>query len=303
MALKAFTPPPEAKTYIATIRDRCHDLINCHIWTGIQSNNIDVWLQNFKTDEEKYFAACILDSLIYRSNAQTKALAFQLLFRSLPDLTRRANSPLGVINDWQARLQSNADPKIRLVTAMSKSHGTATSGFHVSRLMRQEMGVNSNWIIKPEEIKKCLNDGVEILVFIDDLLGTGQQFKEICDEEDLLDVISKNYVVFAPLVAHKVGIEKLKTKCASLHVVAAEYLDENASSFNTCFNDNINSPESAQAFYDEILKKRILEILNPDNKYGIGNLALAYLFEHGSPDNSLHILWDKQTNWDSLHKK
>lgn len=60
-AEKTFVAPPEAGTYIATIRDRCHDLINSGIWTGLQNNNINIWLNNFVTEEEVYFAACILD--------------------------------------------------------------------------------------------------------------------------------------------------------------------------------------------------------------------------------------------------
>jgi hypothetical protein len=173
----------------------------------------------------------------------------------------------------------------------------------VSRLMRQDLGVKVNWIIKPEEIKAAVQNGVKVFVFIDDLLGTGTQFIDMVREEDLVDAIKNNYVIYAPLVAHKKGMEALNRSYASLHVIAAEFLDESVSTFNNCFNDNHNTPEMARAFYDQMLEKRNLKILDSNNKYGFGNLELAYIFEHGTPDNSLHILWDKQTNWNPLYKR
>jgi hypothetical protein len=299
----SFSAPNEATTYIATIKDRCHDLIGNRIWTGLQMNEINIWLKNFQTPEEEYFAACILDSLIFRSAEQTKALAVHLLNRSLPNLTRFNPTPLGIINNWQQRMQGSSDPGIRFVTAVKEADSTTKSAYQISRIMRQELGVQINWIIKPTQIEKCIDEGVKVFVFIDDLLGTGVQIIETCEEAGVLNHLSKAWIVYAPLVAHQVGIANLKKKYSSIHIVAAEYLDNASSVFENGFIDNINDANKAKEFYDLLLHKRGSQIYDTDNKYGFGNLGLAYIFEHGTPDNSLHILWDNHNNWYPLYKR
>ena len=77
------TLPKDWKIYSNSIRDRCRDLIEHKIWSGIDKNQFEKWRCNFKTDHEKYFAACILDSLIYRSNQQTYSLINQLIYRNI----------------------------------------------------------------------------------------------------------------------------------------------------------------------------------------------------------------------------
>ena len=46
-----------------------------------------------------------------------------------------------------------------------------------------------------------------------------------------------------------------------------------------------------------------LNDLLDENKYGFGNLGLAYTFYHAAPDNCLNILWDNKNGWYPLIKK
>jgi hypothetical protein len=83
-----FRVPPDGHLYYEGIVERCHGFINCHIWEGLDKNLLRAWLTNFRTDEEKYFAACVLDALIFRSEKQTISLLRHLFLRVLPDLAR-----------------------------------------------------------------------------------------------------------------------------------------------------------------------------------------------------------------------
>ena len=62
--------------------------------------------------------------------------------------------------------------------------------------------------------------------------------------------------------------------------------------------ENINSPLSAYRFYDSLVKDRNL----PASGYltGYGGFAIAYGFQHATPDNSLPILWERTDNWEPL---
>src|SRR3989442_15480582 len=111
-----FTLPKDGQTYHTEIFDRCRELINFGIWGGLHLSRLRSWVTNFRTDEEKYFAACILDHLIYRSKDQTIGLIEQLFRRVIPDLTRLDPTPQGVLEDCLPNLRnSQSDPGIRLV--------------------------------------------------------------------------------------------------------------------------------------------------------------------------------------------
>src|SRR5436190_14170332 len=113
---KVFTVPLHGQIYYDTIKERCNNLIDLNIWDGIEKIQLRKWLNNFSTEEEKYFAACVLDCLIFRSEQQTESLFFQLFYKEIPNLIRRKN--LSVDANLIARLKETPDPKVRLVSVM-----------------------------------------------------------------------------------------------------------------------------------------------------------------------------------------
>ena len=88
--VKPFTVPDRAATY-------CRDIVSAMRGsdTGAHMDRnrdppVESVVGQLRDRKEKYFAACLLDALIYRSAAQTRALMVQLFQRSLPDAMRDA---------------------------------------------------------------------------------------------------------------------------------------------------------------------------------------------------------------------
>src|ERR1700680_2979551 len=122
-AAPPFAMPHNGLTYIEEVLERCRGLIQCGVWAGLHVVRLRRWLTNFRTDEEKYFAACILDHMIYRSEQQTVSLVRQLLQRTLADLTRQDLTPLGGVPDWLTLLRTDpygGDPRLRLVDLVQR---------------------------------------------------------------------------------------------------------------------------------------------------------------------------------------
>ena len=84
-----FQLPKDGAIYTEKIFNRCRSLISYNIWGGLEQHRLDAWISNFRTSTEKYFAAKVLDALIYRSDSQTVALMQQLFQRTIPDLERQ----------------------------------------------------------------------------------------------------------------------------------------------------------------------------------------------------------------------
>jgi hypothetical protein len=298
--------PPDGHLYYEGIVERCHSFINCGIWEGLDKNLLRAWLTNFRTDEEKYFAACVLDALIFRSEKQTISLFRHLFLRVLPDLARLEPGHSGVLDDAHhklKRVESLVEPGMRLVSVTKLSDPPSKSSPTLLRQLKRHLQIDERWMIKPGDIPGCLSKGIGVFVFIDDLLGTGDQFKHLVDSEDLRRVITSSYVAYCPLAAHKKGIAALNSAVPLLKIRSVELLDEKNEVFDpsaNCFDDGLNNAGAAESFYYELLQQRGIPLASCDRR-GYGGLELAYAFQHGVPDNNLPILWwDRSPNWKPL---
>jgi hypothetical protein len=301
-----FRVPRDGHLYHEDIVERCHGFINCGIWEGLDKNLLRTWLTNFRTDEERYFAACVLDALIFRSEKQTISLFRHLFLRVLPDLARLEPGHSDALIDAHRKLkraESPVEPGMRLVSATKSSDPPSKSSPTLLRQLKRHLQIDENWMIKPGDIASCLSNGIRVFVFIDDLLGTGDQFKLLVDDEGLLPAITSSYVAYCPLAAHRKGIAALNSAMPLLKIRPVELLDERNEIFDpsaNCFDDGLNSAESAELFYYELLQERGIHLASCDRR-GYGGLELAYVFHHAVPDNNLPILWwDRSPDWKPL---
>jgi hypothetical protein len=300
-----FQMPRDGVTYIQEISARCRSLIDRDIWRDLDLARFRRWIANFKTNEEKYFGACVLDALMYRSQDQTLALIKQMLQRALPDLMRLDPPGTAAPLNWSVALATASrfgDPGVRLVTAVRQSDPPTKSAHHVGRLLKRHFNVSEQWIIKAWEIGDHFARGVRNFIFIDDFLGTGDQFERFYTQENISSY-SGIYAAYVPLVAHTRGISYLRDHLPTVRVKSVEVLTESHAFFDPAsksFEDGVNSPESARAFYYELLQNRAITLSGAD-RGGFGGLELTYVFEHAAPDNCLPILWWRHSSqWTPL---
>ena len=294
-----FKLPRNGQLYVSNIFERYEALIEGTVLGRITKHRLNAWKRNFESPEERYLAACLLDSLIYRSERQTEALAHQLFQRVLPDLARRVALPQGLIKDWRRTLSHDArDRGIRLVPVIDKErHPPTKSSPPISRLIRMNVPVDEKWFIWPGQSVEPVDGCAPLLIFIDDFLGTGDQFGEV------YRVITgsnteRPLAIYAPLVAYRKGADDLQRQFPELRIVAAEWLEESHRIFSAeskFFDDGENSPESAEAFYLQFIRsKNWKEGYLRGMPLGFKNCGLSYAFDHGSPDATLPIFWDEQ---------
>jgi hypothetical protein len=291
-----FTSPSGGESYVRDVADRCEDLIHTHVWAGIDVDRLREWLNNFDGREPRYFAARLLDSLIYRSPAQTTSLMVQQFQRVLPDLTRTAPSPLGIVDDWiEAFASGSIDPGMRLVPVIRFEDPPTKSGPLVCRLLRRNLGLNDHWMIWPwlPEVQRALERGIRVFVFVDDFLGTGKQFiKFFAPLYQILEP-SDAYMAYSPLAAYEPGIAKVRKRFPLLNVNPVERLDESHCLFHPSslhFNDGINSPMSARQFYLGFMKT-LKPSLNRKFTLGYSELGMAFAFAHATPNSTLPVFW------------
>jgi hypothetical protein len=296
-----FTCPKDSSDYVVRIRTRCDRLIKAGIWDGVDSYRLRSWWINFTTEEERYFAARLLDNLIYRSEPQMKAAIVQLFSSVLPNYTRSDISPAGTAEEWLESLRGTTDPKLRLVIPVDPDPAEVKGVQLIQRILKREFGVNKQWFIGPKkkQINTALSAGVETFVFLDDFVGTGSQFSRlVAAHGHLAALFTSNWCLHASLMRHAKSIEKF-AELEGLRTCAVEELDGSSSLFDrSCkaFEDSANNTaQDAYDFYTSFIKRKRLTThfkkRNEDCRYGFGGLALCYATKISAPNNALPLLW------------
>jgi hypothetical protein len=300
-----FSLPDKGEVYIEQVVDRCKNLAAGRVWGGLSPLALDHWMKNFTNSLERYFAASVLDALIYRSSQQTIALMEQVFQRSIPDLLRRRNKAWQGWDDRLMALTDKSETGIRLVPVIRADDPPTKSGPHLARLYRRHMNFNDDWMIWPWQISRSREKGVNIFIFIDDFLGSGRQFTDFDRLFDLKKQLAGSLAIYAPLVAHAKGVERVSNRSPHVSVCSAEALSYANGLFHPQskhFSDGVNSPASAMSYYYELVKRKSIG-LNPKSRKGFGSLALAYSFEHGTPNNCLPLFWIETPSWVPLFRR
>lgn len=299
-----FIVPKDYNVYISQINEKVNNLVKHNIWRGIEKIKLKQWMKNFDSPEELYFAACVLDNLIYRNNAQTESMLYNLISIDIPNLLHKHKpknvNPYITLFGFKNSIETN----VRLVCVKGEFDGPSKSSHFVARMLKRKMLYAENWMITPDLIKPCMDSGIKCFIFIDDFLGTGSQFEVIADEIELNKKlqIPDAFFAYAPLVAHKTGIDFLVTKYPGLKITCVEKLDESNSLFNSAFNDGVNNPINSREFYTEYIKRKsAISALSSEDLFGFGELALTYVFEEACADNNLPLIyWNRNSSINSL---
>jgi len=299
-----FSLPRDGRIYTKTIFDRCRNLIAYNIWSGLPRHRLDAWIANFRSEEEKYFAARILDSLIYRSSFQTFALIRQLFQRTIPDLQRKNNLSRHLSTVYMD-LKHSKEVGIRIVPAMPPDEAKIKSAAVIGRHIKRQLEFRKEWFDDAQNVPDLISQGYSI-IFVDDLLGTGTQFMDFVEDLGLEKAVNSGKCIYTPLVGHVNGLKNVRAEYPNLNVDAVEILDDSHAIFHPdsgIFPDDANSAEAARDFYHELLANRGIPLQGPDRR-GFGQFELTYAFEHAVPDNSLPILWwDDTTDWQPLFNR
>lgn len=299
----SFAAPSGAQAYSEGVFQRTKDLIDSGLW-DIPSERLVGWYGAFNNIEQRYFAACVLDSLIYRTPAQFASAIVDLMRGAANEacrLTLGLSSDLELVNKLKDRYK---DPLVRLVPVICDSDPPSKSGPLVIRRLKKLLGVADKWMIWPWQIQEAVQrDGVRVILLIDDLLGSGKQIDTFCTKENVVNSAGSAKIVYAPVVAHQTGINHLKDVLPKLTVVTAELLTQDHSFFSAhvwnTLTDGKIAAENAKHFYIDLLAHTGFKVGSVP-ALGVGELALCFGFSHGTPNNSLPLLWHDSPNWRSL---
>ena len=298
-----FVIPKDGSAYTASVLERCQRLIRYNVWQGVEFHRFNAWVKNFKTPEAKYFAAKLLDSLMFRSKRQTISMIRYLFRRTLPDVLRMNGLAKGPINLLES-LKLKSNPGIRIVPVKPPESGVTKSGPLIARYARRDLPILREWFLEPDDISSQPIDST-IILFVDDFLGTGEQFIGFARTLEGKGLLPQGRCCYIPLAGHADGIQEIKKEFPTIHVGAVETLNVQHSIFAgpalEGYFDDSNTVESAREFYYDLVKEFGI---GKSSRRGHGKFEIAYAFEHAIPDNSVPLLWwPAQGDWKPLFNR
>jgi hypothetical protein len=166
-------------------------------------------------------------------------------------------------------------------------HSSSESGSQFLYSLRQKLQLTS--INFPTNYNH-LHSSMESIVFIDDIIGSGNQAKNFCSEF-LININIKKY--YYSLLAFESGLANLKMNSGFTDVFSAKILYESEKAFS----------DKSEIFPDSTIRARVKEMaffygemLYPKGPLGYDDSQALIAFSHNTPNNTLPIIWASENN-------
>lgn len=280
-------------------------LIKFNYWDNLTIRKLHGWLSNFKSREEKYLAASILNSIIFRSEKAKLALSENIFHILLPQILEENDVyKINNIKEWLNELSGRRCRELPFrFAAINNVDGKAVKSGEVILSAIQKQFFESSLTVSLDAANNLIEKGkIKALIFFDDIIGTGTQFKKFY-EKSLLST-KEIKVFYIPFVAVENSYKNLESEHANLFIRPVEVIDSSHMFFsksNIALNviDSL-SHEDFKEFYLNLCNENNINI---DGNLGKGGLELTYVFNNSTPNNNLSILVHHNDQWNQLFKR
>lgn len=219
----AFTIPAQHAGLFEEVERRFRLLLAKQIVTGVSELQFDKWLTNSQTDEDRYLCARLLENLTFRSEQMVGSAIGHILQCILPGELRRLGVGVASVDELQASLaQGGRQHPVRFVEVDDpRGRQPGKSGPVIMRELHRLGGIANSLMCRANDLDG-LPATVKILVFVDDMLGTGTQFRTYADRNGLQRQAPGRGLLYCPLAAYIDGLKLLADECGWLKVCPVE---------------------------------------------------------------------------------
>ena len=281
-----------------------------HIWNGISYSDIERFLNNFP--DNKSIGLALLDMLIYYSVEQESSIVENLLRLLARDLWQK--SPPEILNGSSNTINEELDKTYQnlCLIPVKDDHDPSSSAFALTSSYKKAFNLpKCVKFIEPTDVPLMLAMKKTCLVFYDDIIGTGNQFREFWSitkhftgfNYTLQDISKKNpdvKIYYLVLGACKESIIQLERDFPNITIIASEIFSTDYSVMseeNEYWEFNKDLMKPVQDYVK--VKEAELRIKNEFSKY------LSVLFQHTRAQNTaLSLYWyEKENAWSALYRR
>jgi hypothetical protein len=275
--------------------------IETGIWEGLDKTRLNRWISQFETHENKILCSFILESITYRTDSQLKGMLYHALEKTIPQALREKNYDFSsshlveILRDYKKKAKHKP---ISIVPVIRTIDPPTKSGPLVARLLKRHTRVNDQFLKWPWEVDNLENT---VVIFIDDFVGTGNQFIEFFKSRVKFD--ESNAYIYVPLAAHVDGIKRISDELPQVLIRPVETISDENNFFNSIalrYNLSVAQIDELHDIYSKFLKFSGLHKLRKSMHYGFNRFSLCYCFQHAVPNASLPLIWGHSPRFSPL---
>ena len=289
---------------------KCNFFVDVQVWPLHPTLNPELWLSNFE-DSEIEFAVHLLNTFLYFSDLLINQL-FLSAFQLLSNKIRKSGDSLLITQaEWRVFVDN-----VVVTPVTGENPNIADSGYKFARKARQQLGIKEDQLVNQEEcLQLIVNTGARPVVFVDDFVGSGNQFIETWERKVKLNdgtlmtfkdisCTRGSQFYYCPLLCTEYGYSRLQKRCPEVIINPAHILSEKYSALR-------------EDFWPERLRKSAIDFLIaasrragiPDNGGGVNDwrgfhkLGLAVAIGDSVPDATLPLFYWIKNGWKPLIKR
>ena len=270
------------------------------IWPDRNVIDTNRWLSNF-LDEELEHALYLLNAFMYFSTT----LVDQIFSASIRSIGR-----LMTTDQWMDFLDS------LLITLVTGEVPNITDSGHLFARRARDLGIPQERIVSPEQACEQIRGGFNgPVVFVDDLVGSGNQFIETWHRS--YGTQDQSFVALAPVSAAKFyycpafctqfGLRRINCACPGVTVSSGVFIPAN---YGALAPDSVVWPSHLKSTAQDFLLSASQRAGIPDTGgttaddwRGFASLGLTIAFEKSVPDATLPITYWDRNGWRPLMRR
>ena len=286
--------------------------IESNFWSKLDITILRNWLNNFKTPDEKYCAAKLLDRFVYYSEADIISLLNYGLYELI--LKRKVleiefKTSFSVRNEDLMEIRNNFFSSTLILPLLQDN--LSESSLAMLRYLTNDLGFPEQNILNNRNLNSDVFSKARNLIIVDDFIGTGNQLLQFWNqtkikvegEEIIVNRLKSKFpnidIEYLCLVCTEEGYSNFHAENydVPLRITYCEMLENKFKVFGKdsvyFTNDEV---EACRIVLEELCKKNDLDLL------GYNSLDYAIAFHHSIPDSALPLFYKKTSSWRPLFK-
>ncbi len=288
------------------VLDKCNALAVAGLWP-LEKVRPRAWLNNFKTSEDVLTACALLDHFICISDRAADSMLRSTYGKMLQKMRRISPRLANSTNQ-------DVEDQIYFAAIPGEKSTPADSGNSLCRKVRQVLGVDRSRFVSLEVARDEHLKG-HTVVFVDDFLCTGNQFKRTC--KTLPELFTAGYGELHALyfLTHSSGEEAMARAVPHIHIHCSHRLTQE-DSFRSIPTTPGRESNVSREMIESFLTRHAQHLRpedgylydygeNPQIAFGYAQLGLMVALEGFVPDATLPVFWAPSENdgWNILMER
>lgn len=290
-----------------TVLEACGKLMDFGAWDRTKIDP-EGWLSNFSGDQSK-FALFLLSRFTFLSDH----LVDQLFRAAFQDLSNHFPAPWLPFESAKDRWASFYDDAI-ITLVQGEEPNPSDSGWLFARKARQALGIAQHNLVEPgAAISRILSGFSGPVVFVDDFVGSGEQFIETWTRDYEVSGGSASFQAssgnsmatffYCNAMTTEYGRRRISSFAPNVHISSGNIIPER---YSLAHKDSLLWPDDLRSDGISFVREvghalgYVSEDGGENDWRGFHMLGLALAFEHSIPDANLPIFFSTNDGWKPL---